>query len=170
MPAVTILSDGYMPRPPLTLAAYREAVGREVGRSDWIVVDQAMIDEFAKLTGDNQYIHVDPARARLTSLGGTVAHGFLTLALIGGVGPKTIPPIEGTTIGYNYGFNTIRFVAPVPSGARLRAIFKPKGVTERAAGQVLLAFDVTVEIEGKPRPALAAEWLTLMVSDDGNGA
>src|SRR5437868_6098925 len=106
----TILSDGYMPRPPLSLGAYREAVGGEIGRSDWITVDQPMIDAFASLTGDNQYIHVDPVRARRTSLGGTVAHGFLTLALVGGLGPKTIRPIEGTTIGYNYGFNSIRFV------------------------------------------------------------
>jgi acyl dehydratase len=161
----TILSDGYMPRPPLPLAAYREAVGREVGRSDWIAIDQAMIDAFAALTGDNQYIHVDPSRARLTSLGGTVAHGFLTLALIGGLGPKTIPPIVGTTIGYNYGFNAIRFVSPVPSGARIRAIFTGRAVTERPPGQILLAFDVKVEIEDKPRPALVAEWLTLMVSE-----
>lgn len=161
---LTILRDGYMPRPPLSVAAYQEAVGHEVGRSDWIVVDQAMIDAFSSLTGDNQYIHVDPERARRTPLGGTVAHGFLTLSLIGGVGPKTIPPIEGTTIGYNYGFNAIRFVAPVPSGSRIRAIFKAKSVVERAPGQILLSFDVTVEIEGRPRPALVSEWLTLMVS------
>lgn len=161
----TILNDGYMPRPPLSLVDYREAAAREVGRSDWIDIGQAMIDAFAKLTGDNQYIHVDPARARLTSLGGTVAHGFLTLALIGGVGPKTIPPIEGTTIAYNYGFNAIRFITPVPSGARIRAIFTCGELTERSPGRVLLAFDVTVEIEHKPRPALVAEWLTLMVSE-----
>jgi acyl dehydratase len=112
----TILSDGYMPQPPLSLAAYRAALGREIGRSDWIRVDQAMIDAFAKLTGDNQYIHIDPGRARESALGGTVAHGFLTLALIGGVGPKIIPPIEGATIGYNYGFNKVRLISSVPSG------------------------------------------------------
>ena len=164
-PEQTILSDGYMPQPPLSIAAYRAAAGSEIGRSDWIRVDQAMIDAFAGLTGDNQYIHVDPVRARDSPLGSTVAHGFLTLAIIGGLGPKTIPPIEGTRIGFNYGFNSIRFVAPVPSGARIRAIFTARGADVRGPGQVMLTFGVTVEIEGQTKPALVAEWLTLMISD-----
>jgi acyl dehydratase len=163
--AQTILSDGYMPRPALSLADYRATIGREIGRSDWVVIDQSMIDAFAALTGDNQYIHIDPARARATELGGTVAHGFLTLAIVGGLGPKVIPPIEGTKIGYNYGFNSIRMVAPVPSGARVRAHFVAKGAEQRGPGQVLLTLGVTVEIEGRTKPALVAEWLTLMVSE-----
>ena len=161
----TILSDGYMPRPPLSLSNYRAVIGHEIGRSDWVLIDQPMINAFAALTGDNQYIHIDPIRARESPLGGTVAHGFLTLAIIGGLGPKVIPPIEGTKIGYNYGFNSIRLVAPVPSGSRIRAVFVAKGVEQRAPGQVTLTFGVTVEIEGRSKPALVAEWLTLMVSE-----
>lgn len=160
----TILSDGYMPQPPLSLSDYRAAVGREIGRSDWVRIDQSMIDAFAALTGDNQYIHIDPIRARQGPLGGTVAHGFLTLAIVGGLGPKIIPPIEGTKIGYNYGFNRVRLVAPVPSGSRIRVAFLARGAEERAPGQVMLTFSVTVEIENQTRPALVAEWLTLMVS------
>ncbi len=160
----TILSDGYMPQPPLSLPAYRAALGSEVGRSDWVLIDQARIDAFAALTGDNQYIHIDPVRAAQTPLRGTVAHGFLTLAIIGGLGPKIIPPIDGTKIGYNYGFNSIRLVAPVPSGSRIRATFVARGADERAPGQVLLTFGVTVEIEGQPKPALVAEWLIVMVT------
>jgi len=160
----TLLNDGYMPQPPLSLAAYRAVLGSEVGRSDWVRIDQALIDAFARLTGDNQYIHIDPVRAARSPLGGTVAHGFLTLAIIGGLGPKIIPPIEGTKIGYNYGFNKIRLVAPVPSGSRIRATFVARAADERAPGQVMLTFGVTVEIEGDPKPALVAEWLILMVS------
>jgi acyl dehydratase len=161
----TILSDGYMPRPPLSLPEYRAAIGSEIGRSDWIAIDQPMIDGFAALTGDNQYIHIDPVRAGKTPLGGTVAHGFLTLAIIGGLAPKVIPPIEGTGIGYNYGFNRVRLMAPVPSGSRIRAVFVMKGAEQRAPGRVTLTFAVTVEIEGRSKPALVAEWLTLMASE-----
>jgi acyl dehydratase len=160
----TILSDGYMPHLPLSLAEYRAANGREIGRSEWVLIDQRMIDAFAALTGDNQYIHIDPARARQSPLGGTVAHGFLTLAVVGGLGPKNIPPIEGTKIGYNYGFNRVRLVTPVASGSRIRAVFVARGAEERAPGQVMLTLDVTVEIENGTKPALVAEWLTLMVS------
>ena len=160
----TVLSDGYMPQPALSLSDYRAAIGREIGQSDWVRIDQPMIDAFADLTGDNQYIHIDPIRARQSPLGGTVAHGFLTLAIIGGLGPKIIPPIEGTKIGYNYGFNRVRLVAPVPSGSRIRVAFVARGVEERAPGQVMLKLGVTVEIENQAKPALVAEWLTLMVS------
>lgn len=161
----SILSDGYMPRPPLSLPDYRAAIGSEIGRSDWVVIDQPMIDGFAALTGDNQYIHIDPVRARETPLGGTVAHGFLTLAIIGGLAPKIISPIEGTRIGYNYGFNRVRLMTPVPSGSRIRAVFVVKGAEQRAPGQVTLTFGVTVEIEGRSKPALVAEWLTLMAAE-----
>ena len=89
----------------------------------------------------------------------------MTLAIVGGLGPKVIPPIEGTRIGYNYGFNSIRLVAPVPSGARIRASFVARAAEQRGPGQVMLTFGVTVEIEGRPKPALVAEWLTLMVSE-----
>jgi acyl dehydratase len=161
----TILSDGYMPQPSLSLAAYRARLGQVVGQSEWVHIEQPMINTFAALTGDNQYIHIDPERARQTPLGGTVAHGFLTLAIIGGLGPKTIPPIEGTKIGFNYGFDRIRFVTPVPSGSWIRAAFAARNVEQRSAGKIMLAFDVTVEIEGEAKPALVAQWLTLMVKD-----
>jgi acyl dehydratase len=114
---MTITNDGYMPKPALSVSAYRTKIGREVGCSDWIRIDQAMIDAFASLTGDNQFIHIDPDRARKSALGGTVAHGFLTLAIIGGQGPKQMPPVEGAEIGLNYGFNKIRLIHHLPGSS-----------------------------------------------------
>jgi acyl dehydratase len=160
----TLLADGYMPRPPLTIAEYEAAIGQSLAKSDWIRIDQAMIDAFSALTRDDQYIHTDPARAATTELGGTIAQGFLTLAFVGGLGPKTIHPIAGTRIGYNYGLDRVRFLAPVPAGARVRIVVSVLDVDRRDAAQVRLKFGVTVELEGSARPALVAEWLTLMVT------
>jgi acyl dehydratase len=164
--AYTILNDGYMPLPPLSLPAYRELVGKEVGRSDWIRIDQAMIDAFAALTGDDQFIHIDPERAAMTPFGTTIAHGFLTLAIIGGLGPKIVPPIEGAREGLNFGLEHVRFVTPVPSGARIRALFTLNGIEERAPGQIAKRLGVVVELENSEKPALVAEWLTVSLIHD----
>lgn len=145
----------------VTLDALRGLVGQEVGVSRWIGVDQAMIDAFADLTDDHQFIHVDPARARAeTPFGGTIAHGFLTLSLLPAMARSARPAIAGVRMGVNYGFERIRFLAPVPAGARLRGRFTLAELDERAPGEVTLAWDVTVEIEGGARPALAARWIS----------
>ena len=148
---------------PRSLDELVDEIGRELGVSSWITVDQAMIDTFAEATGDRQFIHVDPVRAAQTPFGGTVAHGFLTLSLLPRMAAETLPVVEGRAISINYGFDKVRFVAPVRSGARLRARFILLDIGERAPREVLSRYAVTIEIEGEERPALAAEWLTLAI-------
>ncbi len=128
--------------------------------SDWILVDQAMIDKFADATGDHQFIHVDPARAAKTPFGGTIAHGFLTLSLLSMMGQNTdAPQIEGRRMGVNYGSNRVRFLNPVRSGKRVRGRFKLMSFDEKRPGQWQQVHEVTVEIEGEDKPALIAEWI-----------
>jgi acyl dehydratase len=137
-------------------------VGRSF-ESRWVTVDQARIDAFAKVTEDEQFIHVDAEQARATVFGGTVAHGFLTLSLLSAMAYSALPRIEGTAHGVNYGFDRVRFLHPVPSGSRVRAHFTLKSVTPRSAREWQLSYEVSVEIEGVRKPALAATWLTMQV-------
>ena len=132
--------------------------------SHWFEVDQGRIDAFAKVTEDEQFIHVDPEQARLTPFGGTVAHGFLTLSLLSPMAYSALPRIEGASIGVNYGFDKVRFLHPVRSGSRVRARFTLLAVTQRSEREWQLAYDVLIEIEGAHKPALAATWLTLQVA------
>jgi acyl dehydratase len=142
-------------------ARLESMIGQDVGISDWALIDQRMIDAFADVTFDPYYIHTDPARAKQeTQFGGTIAHGFLTLSMLSAMAYDTLPDIKGRTVGMNYGFDRIRFLSPVPSGSRIRGRFKIADV-QRKPGQVVVKYAVTVEIEGKEKPALAAEWLTL---------
>jgi len=135
-----------------------------VGRSfisRWMTVDQARIDAFAKVTEDEQFIHVDPERAGATAFGGTVAHGFLTLSLLSAMAYSALPRIEGSGHGVNYGFDRVRFVHPVRAGSRVRAYFTLRAVTPRSAREWQLSYEVSVEIEGALKPALVAVWLTM---------
>lgn len=150
-------------QPALTLGEYQARIGTELGRSDWLIVHQEMIDRFADLTGDHQFIHVDPVRAAATPLGGTVAHGFLTLSLLGAMGMDMLPPLDGAAMIFNYGFDKLRFITPVRSGSRIRGILTLLAVEAKGPGQYLMRYGVTVEAEGAAKPALAAEWLTMMV-------
>jgi acyl dehydratase len=131
--------------------------------SRWMTVDQKRIDAFAKVTEDEQFIHVDPERAVATAFGGTVAHGFLTLSLLSAMAYSALPRIEGAAHGVNYGFDRVRFVHPVPSGSRVRGHFTLQAVAPRAAREWQLSYEVSVEIEGVQKPALAATWLTMQV-------
>lgn len=150
--------------PPVSLDTLRAAKGTETGVSPWRTVTQEMIDLFARATDDHQFIHVDPERAaRETPFGGTIAHGFLSLSLLSTLTYETIPPLEGASMSINYGFDSIRFVAPVKSGARIRARFFLADVNVRPSGWVQVAYDVTIELEGSKKPALTARWLTLTV-------
>ena len=142
----------------------RGRIGQELGVSGWRVVSQADIDAFADTTDDHQFIHVDEARAVAeTPFGGTIAHGFLTLSLLSAFGRDALPVVQGRRMGVNYGFDRVRFVTPVRSGARVRGRFTLASVEERRPGEVMLGYDVTVEIEGGAKPALLARWLTLAV-------
>jgi acyl dehydratase len=131
--------------------------------SRWMIVDQERIDAFAKVTEDEQFIHVDPERAGATVFGGTVAHGFLTLSLLSAMAYSALPRIEGAVHGVNYGFDRVRFVRPVPSGSRVRGHFTLQAVTSRSAREWQLSYEVSVEIEGAQKPALVATWLTMQV-------
>jgi acyl dehydratase len=147
---------------PVSLEQLLASVGKEVGVSPWRVVTQLMIDQFADATDDHQFIHCDPERAaKETPFGGTIAHGFLSLSLLSAMTFETIPPLEGSDMGINHGFDTLRFVAPVKTGARIRTRFLLAEVKARPSGWVQIAHDVTIEIENSKKPALTARWLTL---------
>jgi acyl dehydratase len=132
-------------------------VGRELGVSDWVTVTQERIDRFAQATGDHQWIHTDPARAAAGPFGTTIAHGFLTLALIAEFAQSAYR-VDGARMGVNYGLNRVRFPAPVPVGSRLRGRFRLLEV-QPIDGGVQLAAEVTVEREGSARPVCVAESL-----------
>ncbi len=140
-------------------AAYEAMIGSEIGISEWVTITQAQIDAFADCTFDHQYIHVDPDAAAQTPFGGTIAHGFLTLSLLSSMAYQ-MPSIQGAVMGVNYGFNKIRFVSPVRSGARIRGRFTLAELTDIRPGEVQFIMHVTVEIEGQDKPALVAEWLS----------
>ena len=148
---------------PVSPADLQKQVGREIGVSGWRRVDQKMIDAFALTTFDHQFIHVDPARAAQTPFGTTIAHGFLTLSLLSEMAVAVRPPVEGARFGLNYGFDKVRFLNPVPAGARIRGRFVLAKITPRPNGDLLFRHEVTVEIEQQSRPALVAEWLTMVV-------
>jgi acyl dehydratase len=142
----------------------KSRIGQEVGVSSWKVIDQDRIDRFAAVTEDLQFIHVDPERALTeTPFGGTIAHGFLTLSLLSAMGQEALPTIRNRIMGINYGLERVRFLSPVPVGARVRGRFTLSEVSMRSATQAMLRYQVTVEIEGAEKPALAAEWITLAV-------
>ncbi len=146
-----------------TAADLQARVGEELGVSDWVTVDQERIDAFADATLDHQFIHVDPDRAAHTPWGTTIAHGYLTLSLLPHLTAGIVPAPDGTVMAINYGSDRLRFITPVKSGSRVRARVKLVDVAERAPGQWLVKSDVTVEIEGEDKPALAAETLSVFV-------
>ena len=145
----------------LPLDEYRGRVGMLLGVSDWILIEQGMIDQFADVTRDWQFIHIDSIRAKETPFGGTIAHGLLTLSLVSAMSFTAVPAIAGAQIGINYGFNSIRFISPVLAGSRVRGSFTLKQFVERQPRQWQSTLDVRVDIENVSKPALIAEWLTL---------
>ena len=143
------------------LEELQAAVGEHLGYSDWVEIDQRRIDLFAEATGDHQWIHVDPEKAKAGPFGSTIAHGYLTLSLI----PMLvwqIYTVEGTKMGVNYGSNKVRFPAPVPVGSRVRAGVELVSVTPGGGGQQVVA-RVTIEREGGDRPACVAETVSVVV-------
>jgi acyl dehydratase len=135
--------------------------------SDWIVVDQQRIDQFADTTQDHQFIHVDEARAKAETMWeGTIAHGFLSLSLLSSMIQNCFPSMDETAMSINYGFDRIRFLNPVRSGARIRGHFKLLECTPRKPGELMNRYQVTVEIENIEKPALVAEWLGLAIQKE----
>jgi acyl dehydratase len=138
-------------------------VGRELGPSEWMTVDQGMIDKFAAATGDHQWIHVDVERAKRELPGGkTIAHGYLTLSLVPRLA-ATLMRVKKRSRGVNYGSNKVRFISPVPAGVRIRLRQRIAKVDELEGG-VRVTSEMTVEVEGQPKPALVAETIGVSYS------
>jgi len=147
----------------VTKQELEDRTGVELGVSEWFAIDQERVNQFADVTLDHQFVHVDPERARATPFGGTIAHGLLTLSLIVHLCLPFVPKLRNTKLLVNYGFDKVRFSAPVKVGSRIRARGRLAEVTERRPGQVIVKIDVTIEIENEDKPALVAEWLSLHV-------
>ena len=148
----------------IPLEEYRKLLNGEELVSDWVTVDQSMINTFADATHDHQFIHVDPDRARETPFGGTIAHGFLTLSLLSTLAFDAMPGVQRARMGVNYGFDRVRFNSAVKEGARVRGKFRLVGLTERAVS-IQSAWDTVIEVEGVKKPALEAHWITLALLD-----
>ncbi|MET1112978.1 MAG: MaoC family dehydratase [Allosphingosinicella sp.] len=148
--------------PIASIEEIQSKVGSEVGVSGWILVDQARIDAFADVTEDPQFIHIDPEAAAKTPFGGTIAHGFLTLSLLSRMAADAMLRPEGVKMGVNYGFERVRFMAPVRSGKRVRGRFTLARFEEKRPGQWQFVHNVAVEIEGEEKPALVADWIGLI--------
>ena len=153
-----------MTTPTHTLATLSDWVGKELGTSKWVTVDQDRINEFAHCTGDQQWIHVDVERAKKESpFGGPVAHGYLTLALLAELSMDIGVVPKDAKAAFNYGLDKVRFLAPVKSGARVRARISLIELTEQGGGRKLVKLNNTMEIEGESKPALIAETLAVLV-------
>lgn len=147
--------------------ALRAQEGSEEGAGTWFLVDQPLIDAFADVTHDHQFIHVDPVQAaQLSPWKVTIAHGFLTLSLLGHLSssiPNTMPPLTGLVMGINYGFDRVRFVNPVKVNSRIRARSVLSRVELKEPTAIHLTKSVTVEIDGETKPALVSDWITRLV-------
>ena len=142
----------------------KQHIGKTLGPSDWITVDQAMIDKFAEVTGDHQWIHVDVERAKKEMPGGkTIAHGYLTLSLLPRLAP-TLLKVNKRKRGVNYGSNKIRFTNTVPAGSRIRLKQTIKAVEDVPDNGVRITSEMVIEVEGQERPALVAEVLGIQYS------
>ena len=148
-----------------SLDTFAAQVGQELGVSDWLIVDQERINQFADCTGDHQWIHVDVERAKRESpFGTTIAHGYLTLSLLPLLQASAgIKPV-GAKAAINYGLDRARFIAPVPAGARIRDRIVLAAVDDKGGGRILLTTRHTVEIEGQEKPAMIAETLTMFMA------
>ena len=148
--------------PVASIDEIQASVGSEVGVSEWLVVDQGSINAFADATQDHQFIHVDPEAAARTPFGGTIAHGFLTLSLLSRMAADAMLRPDDVKMGVNYGFEKVRFLAPVHSGRRVRGRFLLERFEEKRPGQWQFLHHVTVEIEGEDKPALTADWIGMI--------
>ena len=144
-----------MPARVFDLSELAALTGQEAGVSHWIQITQEMINRFAELTNDHQWIHLDAERAKTESpFGGAIAHGFLTLSLLSQMSRQAVELRTGFKMTVNYGLNRVRFVSPVPAGGRVRGHFAVQEAKENS-----VVWLVTVELEGSPKPALVAEWI-----------
>ena len=143
---------------------YHGKIGNELGKSSWFLIDQGMIDKFASLTMDSQFIHIDPERAKLeTPFGSTIAHGFLILSLSTKFALEALESPKNEKMSINYGFNKIRFINPVRCNDLVRGVFILKDIKQRSAKEILFHYELSTEIKNKKKPALICEWLGLSI-------
>ncbi|HSO17984.1 MAG TPA: MaoC family dehydratase [Desulfosarcina sp.] len=154
----------------VTIDAIKARVGREIGRSGWLRIDQARIDAFADCTEDHQWIHVDRARAAAGPFGATVAHGFLILALIPRLSRDVPFDPQGVIMNINYGLNRVRFIRPVPAGSEVRDTLVLKEVLDKGRGRILLTLQHTLHVRGLPDPVCVAETLRMCLTGSGEAA
>jgi acyl dehydratase len=147
--------------PDMAITDLGRNIGKVLGISPWVLIDQTRITAFADITGDHQFIHVDPERAQKTPFGGTIAHGLLTLSLLPALAAPIIPVPPGVKMTLNYGYDKIRFLTPVPSGSRVRAVFRLLACGATESGQWRQVVEILIEIEGGAKPALIAEQIIL---------
>nr|WP_322940089.1 MaoC family dehydratase [Pseudomonas sp. s4] len=147
--------------PFIPVAELKDHVGKELGKSEWLTIDQQRINQFAECTGDHQFIHVDPEKAKLTPFGTTIAHGFLSLSLIPMLMEKIMIMPKDLKMAVNYGLDSVRFIQPVKVNSRVRLVVTLTDATEKNPGQWLLKARAVLEIEGQEKPAYIAEPLTL---------
>ena len=151
-----------------TIAEISQHIGRELGVSDWVTIDQSRIDNFADCTGDHQWIHVDVERAKRESpFRGPIAHGYLMLAMVAPLSMQIGILPKDSAAGLNYGIDKVRFLTPVPAGARVRLRVVLAGVEPREGGQAIMKTQNTLEVEGSQKPALVAETLALLIPAKG---
>ncbi|NNU16815.1 MaoC family dehydratase [Parvularcula sp. ZS-1/3] len=147
----------------ISLETLLSQIGNSRESSEWIPIDQERINQFADVTEDHQFIHVDEEAAKATPFGGTIAHGFLTLSLLSKMAADASYVIEGIKAGVNYGFNKVRFINPVRAGKRVRGHFELIAHKESKPGTHVMTYKIEVEIEGEDKPALIAEWVTMQM-------
>lgn len=147
--------------PFVPVSQLKDYAGKELGRSQWLTIDQNRINQFAECTGDHQFIHVDPVKAKHTPFGSTIAHGFLSLSLIPMLMESLMIMPEGLKMAVNYGLDSVRFIQPVKVDSRVRLALSILEATEKRPGQWLIKAQATLEIEGEEKPAYIAEPLTL---------
>ena len=146
----------------VTIDELKGMIGQETGVSDWFQIDQERINQFADVTLDHQFIHIDTEKAKMTPFGTTIAHGFLTLSMLPYLGESGSVPVKGTAMGVNYGTDKVRFLNPVKVNGKIRSRTTLKSVEEKRPGQYLITNTITVEIEGEDKPALIADWLSMI--------
>ncbi len=149
--------------PQVPVAQLKDYIGKELGYSEWLTVDQQRVNQFADCTGDHQFIHIDAEKAAQTPFGGTIAHGFLSLSLLPMLSGDLMVVPEGTRMGVNYGLDSLRFIQPVRVGSRVRLGLTLIDAYEKNPGQWLLKARAVMEIEGSKKPAYIAETLALCV-------
>ena len=154
-----------MSAPTIALAEVDAWIGREVGVSEWSTIDASRVAQFAECTEDFQFIHLDPEAAKAAGFDGAIAHGFLVLSMLSKFAYEASAQIENCRVSINYGFEKVRFLSPVPVGSQIRARFVLANVAQKREGQWLMTHDVSVEVKDQDKPAIVAQWLTLLITN-----